>query len=139
MTQRRVEPFDATVRGQTERPLQEIVVELWENSEKLVRQELALASTELDSKLGRAKVELGAFALGGAVLYAGLLALVAAAILLLGHAVALWLAALIVGAVVSGIGYGLVRRGPPKPAELMPTQTMQSVKQDVKTFKEATK
>jgi hypothetical protein len=139
MTQRTLKPLDTPAPGHAERPLNEIVVELWQNTEKLVRQELALASTELDSKLGRAKVELGAFALGGAVLYAGLLALVAAAILLLGHAVSLWLAALIVGAVVSGIGYGLVRRGPPTPAELVPTQTMQSLKQDVKTFKEAAK
>lgn len=127
------------VTGKAERPLSEIVVELWENTEKLIRQEVALASAEVDTKLDRVKKEVALFATGGAVLYAGLLTLVAAAVLLLGNVVDLWLAALIVGVVISGIGYALVRRSPPSPGELIPTRTIASVKQDVRTFTEAVK
>jgi hypothetical protein len=123
----------------SERPLSEIVVELWENTEKLIRQELALASTEVDAKLDRAKKEATIFAAGGAVLYAGLLTLVAALVLLLGNVVEPWLAALIVGVVVSGVGYALVRRSPPSPSDLVPNRAIASVKQDVRTFTEATK
>lgn len=130
-------PSPVPARG--ERPLSEIVVELWENTEKLIRQEIALASTELDSKLDRTKKEAAIFAAGGAVLYAGLLTLVAALVLLLGNVVDLWLAALIVGLAVSGTGYALVRRSPPSPQDLVPTRTIASVKQDVRTFTEAAK
>jgi putative superfamily III holin-X len=122
-----------------ERPLSEIVSELWQNAEKLIRQEIALGSSEIETKLDRAKKELGVIATGGAVLYAGVLTLVAALVLLLGTVIALWLAALIIGAVVTGVGFAMARRTPPSPSELVPTQTMASVKQDVRTFTEAAK
>jgi hypothetical protein len=125
--------------GKPERPLNEIVVELWENTEKLIRQELALASSEIDTKLDRAKKEGAMFAASGVILHAGLLTLIAALVLLLGNAIDLWLSALIVGVVVGGVGYALSRRKPPSPGELMPTRTIASVKQDVRTFTEATK
>jgi hypothetical protein len=115
------------------------VVELWANSEKLVRQELALASNELDAKLDRAKKEVGVIATGGAVLYAGVLTLVGALVLLLGTVIALWLAASIVGAVVTTVGFAMARRSRPSASELVPTRTIASVKQDVRTFTEAAK
>lgn len=128
-----------TLPGKVERPLSEIVSELWQNAEKLIRQEIALGSSEIETKLERAKKEIGVIATGGAVLYAGVLTLVAALVLLLGTVIALWLSALIIGVLVTGVGFVMARRTPPSPSELMPTRTMASVKQDVRTFTEAAK
>jgi hypothetical protein len=72
-----------------------LVVELWQNVERLLRQELALASAELDVKAGRLKRELTGAAIGGGFALAGALALVAAVILLLDLVMAAWLAALV--------------------------------------------
>lgn len=129
-----------STHDRTERPLRDILVELWENTEKLFRQEVKLASAELDLKMTRAKAELVAFATGGALLVVGMLAIVAAVILLLAEVMVPWLAALIVGVVLAGIGFALVKRGPKLSAEeLAPTRTIQSVRKDVQAFTEATK
>lgn len=128
-----------TLPGKGERALSEIVSELWQNAEKLIRQEIALGRSEIETKLDRAKKEIAVIATGGAVLYAGVLTLVAALVLLLATVIALWLSALIIGAVVSGIGFAMARRTPPSPSELVPTRTMASVEQDVRTFTEAAK
>lgn len=124
----------------SEKPIRDVLVELWENTETLFRQELALASAEIDQKVSKLKKDAAAFALGGAFLHAGFLALVAGVILLLSQAVAPWLAALIVGGVLAVVGFFLVKRQPQETAEdLVPKRTIQSVKKDVQTFREATK
>jgi len=124
-----------------ERPVSEIVSELWENAEKLARQELELAIAELDRKVDSVKKDVVAAAIGGAVLYAGVLALVAAVILLLSKAIDPWLAAMIVGAVVSGVGFAFIQKGKKdlKSENLVPEQTARSVQRTANTFKEAVK
>jgi len=136
----RTDPMRDPARAQ-ERPIGEIVGELWENTEKLVRQELELALAELDRKVDRVKTDVAMATLGGSVLYAGVLALVAAVILLLSKAVDPWLAAMIVGVVVSGIGFALIQRGKKdlSSAELKPQQAVNSVERTAHTFKEAVK
>jgi hypothetical protein len=119
--------------------VRELLVELWENSEKLFRQELALANAELDRKIKRVKTEASAYALGGALLHAALFGLAATLILLLSLAIAPWVAALIVTAALAGGGYALIKREPPSARELTPKRTIETVKRDVQTFKEATK
>ena len=130
----------APARGE-ERPAGEIIGELWENTEKLVRQELELALAELERRVDRLKTDVTMAAVGGSVLYAGVLTLVAAVVLLLSKAVDPWLAAMIVGVVVSGIGFMLVQRGKKdlESAELKPEQTIRSVERTAHTFKEAVK
>jgi uncharacterized membrane protein YqjE len=125
----------------SERPLRNIIAELWENTEKLVRQEMELASAELDQKAERLKRDLLLATIGGSVAYAGLLALVAALILLLAQGIAAWLSALIVGAVVSSIGYALLQRGKKamQPKHTIPEQTISSVQRTAYAFKEAAK
>lgn len=121
-----------------DRPLRDLLVGLWQDTEKLVRQEVKLASTELDGKIQKVKVEATVAAIGGAALYAGVLALVAAAILLLSQVMASWLAALIVGVVVATIGFVLARRVKNVTADAVkPEHAIRSVKQDMRTFKEA--
>jgi hypothetical protein len=105
-----------------------------------VRQEVKLAGSELDGKISEAKADLAKAVTGAAVLYAGVLLLVAAVVLFVAKFVAPWLAALIVGVVVIGIGYTLVQKGKElNPDKLKPERSMASVRKDIRTFKEAVK
>jgi hypothetical protein len=124
----------------SEKPLRELLRELWENSEKLVRQEFQLALSELDDRIDKAKMALMSAAIGGAVIYAGVLAIVAALILLLAEVMAPWLAALIVGAVAAIGGVLLLQKAKKaKPENLKLERTARSVRRDVQTFEEAVK
>jgi hypothetical protein len=75
---------------------------------------------------------------GAAVAYAGLLAILAAIILGLATVMPAWLAALLVGVIVASIGYLLVQKGQSdlKRQNLMPQQTIQSLKEDSEWMKE---
>ena len=70
----------------------------------LLRNELALASAEFTQALRKTLAAAVIAALGGAILFGGLLALLAAAVLGLSHVMTAWLAALVVGSAVSIIG-----------------------------------
>jgi hypothetical protein len=125
----------------SEPSLGELFAELTREMTTLVRQEVALATTELGHTASRVGRELGFLALGGAVAYAGLLALVAAAILLLALVIPIWSSALVVGLVVAGVGYLLVRRGLDalRRTDLAPRQTLQTLKEDAAWAKEQTR
>jgi hypothetical protein len=127
------------IAPKSEQPVRELLVELWENSEKLFRQELALANAELDQKIRRLKTEASAYAVGGALLHAAVFGVAATLILLLSLAIAPWLAALIVTVALAAGGYALLKREPPSARALTPKRTIESVNRDVQTFKEATK
>jgi putative superfamily III holin-X len=122
-----------------EPPLKEVLVDLWGNTEKLVRQEIALASAELEVKAKKLKTEVAASAVAAGMLLAGTLALVAAIILLLSEAMAPWLAALITSAVTVGGGIILIKTKSPTVADVTPERTLQSLKKDLHTFKEVSK
>jgi uncharacterized membrane protein YqjE len=77
----------------------------------LLRNELALASAEFTQALRKTLSAAVIAALGGAVLFAGLLALLAAAVLGLSHVMTAWLAALIVGSTVCIIGAAILSVG----------------------------
>jgi len=79
---------------------------------------------------------------GGLVIYAGFLALLAAVVIILGTiGLPWWLSALIVGLVVAGIGYYLVRRGLDalKKENFSPQKTLETLKEDVEWAKEQTR
>jgi hypothetical protein len=116
-----------------ERSLGELFGELAREVSTLVRQEAQLAKTEMSQKLSRVGKDVGFLAAGGAVLYAGLLALIAALILMLANAMPVWVAALLVGLVVAGIGGFLVFKGLDnlKREDLVPHQTLETLKEDV--------
>jgi uncharacterized membrane protein YqjE len=107
----------------------------------LVRQEVRLASTELSQKATRVGREIAMLAVGGLVAYAGFLAIVATAVLLLGQVAPWWLAALIVGLVVAGIGYFLVQRSirALQQTDLAPRQTVETLKEDIAWAKDQTR
>jgi len=139
--------------GGEDRTVGALVTGLWEKTETLVRQEMRLGITEaeekvdilkvdLDNRLKQLKLELAAKAIGGAVAIGGALALVAMIVLLLAKVMAPWAAALVTGAVLSGIGAALLARDVklpplPSPAELVPQRTATSIKEDTKAIEEA--
>ena len=122
-----------------ERSLGELFSELTRELTTLVRQEAALARTELSQKAKDVGKNVGFLAAGGAVAYAGFLTLIAALIIILAElGLAWWLSALLVGIVVSGVGYFLVQKGLTalKEVDLAPKQTVESLKEDRETIKE---
>ncbi len=98
----------------------------------LFRQEVALATAELTGALTKLTAGVVSMLTGGAVLFAGFLVLLAAATLGLATVVALWLAALIVGAAVSLIGFLMVYAGKKAvdPSTLQPRHSPESLLQD---------
>jgi hypothetical protein len=98
----------------------------------LFRQEVALVTSEVTGALGRLTAGLLSIATGGAVLFAGFLVLLAAAVLGLANVVAPWLAALIVGAVVAltGLVMILVGRKAADPSVLKPQRSAESLRKD---------
>jgi xanthine/uracil permease len=106
----------------------------------LLRQEMALATTEVGRNVGQAGRSIGVLAMGGLVAYAGLLAIVAAVIILLAHMIEWWLAAFLVGIVVAGIGYVLVRRAlnALQQIDFTPRQTVATLKEDLEWAKDQT-
>jgi hypothetical protein len=118
--------------------LGDLFADLSRHLSTLVRQEMALARTEVArnaSWAGRGATQLS---VGGAIAYAGLLAIVAAVIIALAHVITWWLSALLVGIVVAGVGYILVRQGLDalKHVELAPQQTLDTLKEDMAWAKE---
>lgn len=126
-------------RARDDRSLGELFGELSRETTTLVRQEITLAKVELTQKAAQVGKDVGFLAIGGAVAYAGFLALVAAAIVLINLAInILWLSALIVAIAVMLIGYLLIRSGLEhlKHGNLAPTQTIESIKEDAQWAKE---
>jgi hypothetical protein len=123
------------------RSLGELFADLSRETTTLVRQEIHLATTEMTHKATRVGKDVGFLAVGGAVIYAGFLAIVAAVILLLALWIPWWLSALIVGGVIAGVGYGLVQKGLAalKQEDVAPRETLQTVKENVEWAKEQTR
>ncbi|MDP9411838.1 MAG: phage holin family protein [Actinomycetota bacterium] len=129
------------MQDRDERSLGELFSELAQDTSTLVRKEVQLAKTEMSHKASRVGKDVGFLAAGGAVAYAGLLAILAGVIVLLGQAIPMWLSALLVGLVVAGVGYFLVRRGLDalKQEDLAPRQTIETLKEDGQWAKDQTR
>jgi hypothetical protein len=98
----------------------------------LFRQEVALASAEFSRSMRSFFLGVASVAAGGAVLFAGLLVLLAAAVLGLAEWLEPWQAALAVGGAVVLIGIVMVLAGRKKikPEELKPERSVQSLRRD---------
>jgi len=129
MHQRREEPS-----------LGELFADLTREMTTLVRQELQLATTEISQKASTIGKNMAFLAVGGAIAYAGLLAVIAAIIMILGSFIPWWLAALVVGLGVAGLGYILVQKGIAalKTIDMTPRRTITTLKEDVTWAKQQT-
>ncbi len=121
-----------------ERSLGDLFSELAAETSTLVRQEVALAQTELTQKATTVGKNVGFLVVGGAVGYAALLAILAAAIIGLANFVPAWAAALIVGAVVAIVAFLLVSSALKslKETNLAPRQTVETLKEDAEWLKD---
>lgn len=116
-----------------DRSLGDLFAELSRETTTLVRAEMQLAKAELSQKAAQTGKDVGFLAAGGAVLYAGFLALIAAAIVGLGQlGLTWWVSALLVGIVVAAVGGFLVWQGITdlRKGNLAPTQTLQTLQED---------
>lgn len=129
------------MQGRDDRSLGELFAELAQETSTLVRHEMMLAKAEMSQKASRAGKHAGVLAAGGAVAYAGLLAILAGVIFLLNEVMPLWVAAVLVGIVAAVVGYLLVRRGLDalKREDFAPRQTMQTLKEDQQWAKDQTR
>jgi hypothetical protein len=121
-----------------DRSLGELFSELSREVTTLVRQEATLARTEITQRASRVGKDVGMLAAGGAVAYAGLLAILAAVIVLLAQAgLPWWASTLLVGVVVAGVGGFLVQKGIQalKQEDLTPRETVETLKEDAQWAK----
>jgi hypothetical protein len=99
-------------RAADTRSLGDLLSELSQETATLVRQEVALARTELTGHVARMQRHAVLIVAGGVIAYAGMLALVAALVLaLIRLGLTPWLAALVAGVGVAGLGYALLMQG----------------------------
>jgi len=121
-----------------ERSLGELFGDLTRQLSTLMHQEFQLAKTEMTDKAGTAGKNAGFIAAGGALAYAGLLAIIAGFVLALALAIPAWLSALIVGIVVAIIGGLLIRKGVNtlRSTDMTPRETVETIQEDARWAKE---
>jgi hypothetical protein len=128
-------------RSMENRPLGDLFGDLASDMSNLVRQEVQLAKVEISQKAKYVGRNVGYLVIGGAVAYAALLALIAAAIMLLAKVMPHWGSALIIGAVVGGIGWMLIGKAMMalQQADLTPRETVETLKEDATWMKQQIK
>jgi len=120
-----------------EKSLGDLFADLAADTGALVRQEVALAQAELTHKATKIGRSVGFLAVGGAVAYAAVLALMAALIIGLSHFMPAWVAALGVGVVVGAVSAFLISSALAelKKTSPVPGETIETIKEDVKWLK----
>lgn len=130
---------EAAQRRHSEPSLGQLFSDLSNDFSRLARQEIHLARAEVMQSVKRASGSAITIAAGGAIAYAGVMVLLAAATIALGAFFDNYaLAALIVGAIVLVIGGILIASGQAalKRTNFVPEQTMQTLEDDAKWAKE---
>jgi hypothetical protein len=125
---------------QHERSLGELFGDLTRQLSVLVRQEIRLARVEMTRSLSTVSKSAALLVVGGVMLFAAFLALMATVIIAIAHALLWWLSALIVTLVVAGISAVLALKGCDsiKTAQLAPHETIQTIKEDAAWMREQT-
>ena len=120
-----------------DRSLGELFSELASETGVLIRQEVALAQAEMTQKATRIGKNVGSLAVGGAIGYAGLLAIMAGIIIGMSYFIPAWLAALLVGGIVAVVSYVLVNSALTalRNMDVKPTETVESIKEDAQWLK----
>jgi putative superfamily III holin-X len=118
--------------GMEPQKISELVRHLLDQLSTLFRQELSLAIAELSRSLTALLVGATSVAVAGALLFAGLLVLLSAAVIALALVLPAWLAALVVGVGVVLIGAALLGVGVSrfKAASVAPKRSAESLRKD---------
>lgn len=129
-----------------ERSIGQLLKELTHETSTLLKQEVDLAKTEMSEKASRVGSNLGEVAKGGSVALLGAIALLLAVIYGLGAILnnflspetASWLAPLIVGAILAGVGYSMIKKALEtlKRESLAPKKTTQSLQENKEWLKQ---
>jgi ABC-type multidrug transport system fused ATPase/permease subunit len=116
---------------QEERRFGELIGGLISDIRYFFQQELQLFKSEMSLKATQAGKILALIAVGGAIAYAGILVLLAAATLGLSLMIPVWASALIFGLLGIGVGYALLQKGinDLKHMSVSPEQTLESLKE----------
>lgn len=125
-----------------EKSLGELFGDLTRDTATLVRQEVALARTELSEKATKIGKDVGTIAAGGAVAYAGLIVLlIGFAAGLVAAGMAAWAAYVLVGLIVLAVGAFIAWQGCTalKNVDPMPRETVETLKEDARWVKEQAK
>jgi hypothetical protein len=126
-----------------QRSLGELFADLTRQTTTLIRQEVELAKTEMSAKATSVGRNVAFLAVGGAVAYAGFLALLAAAIIALATVADIewWFSALIVGLIAATAGGLLIIRGRDalQREDLTPRRTIETLKEDAEWAKDRTR
>jgi hypothetical protein len=131
--------------GAEGRSLISLFSDLWRETSRLVHAEAELAKAEISEKVSEVGTGIGAIAAGGAILFAGFIVLLFAAVgaleLMLQTEHAIWLAPLIVGLIVMIVGYIALKSGRKElgASNLTPERTIDSVRRDARLVKEHVK
>lgn len=136
----------AAISPETQQPhgrsLIGLVSDLFRETTTLVHEEAQLARAELSEKVSQVGTGVAEIAVAGAILFAGLLVLLTAAInalaMFLPPEHAAWLSPLIIGVVVMIVGYIALSMGRKqlKAENLKPSRSMESLRRDTQMFKE---
>lgn len=123
---------------EAERSLPGNIAELTHHTIDLLRKEMKLAKVEVGEKFDQAKAGFTNLAVGSMILFAGVLTLLAAAVLGIGLHIPYWASALIVGGVVTLIGGVMLGKGrhDVRPENLEPERTMDELKRDKRLVQE---
>ena len=123
------------------KPLGDLFSDLATDMSSLVRQEVALAKLEVTQKAKYLGRNVGYLVVGGAVAYAGLLAVIAAIIMLLDNYMPAWGAALLVGGVVALIAGLMIGKAIAalQNTDLTPRETVETLKEDAAWVKQQIK
>ncbi len=124
-----------------DRSIGELITRLSRETVTLVRKEIQLAKAEMSQKASRAGKNVGFLVIGGVVAYTGLLALVAAVILVLGLVIPYWLSAAIVGLVIAAVGAILVVKGANtlRQEDPTPQETVETLQEDKEWLRDQTR
>jgi hypothetical protein len=112
--------------------------DLADDLSNLTRKEIELARTETMEKISHASKAVVSMAVGGFIAYAGLLFLLAAAVMVVATWVPYWLSAVIVGGVAAIIGLIMLQGGRSALAKtnITPEKTVDTMKENAQWVKE---
>lgn len=122
-----------------DKPINELVRNLSQDTAMLVRQESELFKTEMNARVAKVERTAGMLGVGASIAWFGCMALTAAIILGLAEVMDGWVAALIVGLAYVIVGGIALAFGKKRLAEekLQPEETRKSVKTDIRVVREA--